>query len=110
MSTTADASVLPLRILGVLSGYQRTAALKAAIELNIFTPIGGTSATAEEIAERCDASKRGIRALCDAICLTGLLSKDSERYQLSAEAAHFLDARSPQCIAAEPSRQSLTAR
>ncbi len=101
MNVTTDSPVLPLRILSVLSGFQRTAALKAAIELDLFTIIGSTGATAEEIAARCRASQRGIRALCDVICLTGLLNKESERYQLSIEAAQFLDARSPQCIAAD---------
>lgn len=96
--------VLPLTILGVLQSFQRTEALKTAIELDLFTAIGERGSSAAEIADQCSASARGIRALCDYLCLTGLLQKQSERYRVSEEAALFLDSRSPQFIGTDAVR------
>src|SRR2546423_586128 len=41
-----------------INAYQRTATLKAAIELNLFTVISEGAQTAQEIAARCGASER----------------------------------------------------
>jgi ubiquinone/menaquinone biosynthesis C-methylase UbiE len=77
------------------NAYQRTEALKAAIELEVFTAIGEGKTTAIEIAERSSASERGIRILCDFLCVLGFLTKDGRTYKLSPESALFLDKRSP---------------
>src|SRR5437870_1755238 len=45
--------------------YQKTAALTAAIKLDIFTLIGAGMMTAEDLASRAGASVRGLRILCD---------------------------------------------
>ena len=45
--------------------YQKTAAIKAAIELGLFTVIGNGSESANAIATKIAASPRGIRILCD---------------------------------------------
>jgi SAM-dependent methyltransferase len=80
-------------------GYQNAAALKAAVELDVFTAIGEGLTDAGSIAARCDAAQRGIVALCDSLVVMGFLTKSSEQYALSADAAAFLDRRSPMCIA-----------
>lgn len=76
-------------------GYQRTAAVKAAIELDVFTAIGEGATTAPALAGRCQASERGLRILCDFLVVAGLLTKDGNRYGLAPDAAVFLDRRSP---------------
>jgi len=75
--------------------YQRSAALKAAIELELFTAIAQGNHTAEAIASAAKASRRGVRILCDYLTIMGFLSKDGEQYSLSAEASLFLDKNSP---------------
>ncbi len=88
-----------MRIFETLRAYQQTAALRAAIELDIFTAIGEGATTAEEIAKRCNASERGIRILCDTIVTDGLLTKNNGHYACAPDAAFFLDRRSPASIA-----------
>lgn len=77
------------------AGYQQTAALKGAVELDLFTAIGQGKATAREIAGECKASERGVRVLCDYLCVLGFLAKEAERYQLSCDSAMFLSRHSP---------------
>ncbi|MFO7568746.1 MAG: class I SAM-dependent methyltransferase [Smithellaceae bacterium] len=79
--------------------YQKTAALQAAIQLDIFTTIGDQSSGADDIAKRSGASARGIRILCDFLCVIGLLKKESNLYFLSADAKRLLDRKSPYCLA-----------
>jgi hypothetical protein len=78
-----------------MNAYQRTAALKAAIHLDVFTAIAEGNATPSAIAPRCQASERGIRILCDYLVIIGFLTKQGSAYQLSADSAMFLDRRSP---------------
>lgn len=89
----------PERFFEVMNAYQQTAALKAAIELDLFTAIGEGAETAPALAQRCRASERGTRILCDYLVAIGFLSKDGSRYSLTADSAMFLDRRSPACIA-----------
>lgn len=77
------------------NAYQRTEALKAAVELEVFTAIGEGKTTAVEIAERANASERGIRILCDFLCVMGFLTKEGLSYKLTPESALFLDTHSP---------------
>ena len=81
-----------------VNSYQRSAALKAAVELELFTAIGEGNATAGAIAKRCGATARGIRILCDFLTIHGLLCKDGLQYRLTPTAAAFLDRRSPSYV------------
>src|SRR5581483_11760335 len=83
------------RILSTLNAYQQTYALKAGIDLDIFTHIASGATSAPEIARRSGASERGTRILCDYLTLIGFLTKSGDQYGLSPEAAVFLDKRSP---------------
>ena len=75
-----DTSVMPSAeiVFDTLFAYQRSAALKSAIELDVFTAIDSGTTTASAIATRCKASERGIRILCDFLCTIGLLGKSGE--------------------------------
>ena len=88
-----------MRIFETLRAYEQTAALRAAVELDIFTAIGEGAATAAEIAARCGATERGIRILCDYVVTDGLLAKNNGHYSCAPDAALYLDRRSPACIA-----------
>jgi ubiquinone/menaquinone biosynthesis C-methylase UbiE len=96
---TPAAPPSPLRIFETLRAYQQTAALRTAIELDVFSAICGGAETAAEIAAACGASERGIRILCDTIVTDGFLKKQDGRYACAPDAIVFLDRRSPACIA-----------
>ncbi|HXI23892.1 MAG TPA: class I SAM-dependent methyltransferase [Pyrinomonadaceae bacterium] len=85
----------PGLIFDTLNGYQRSQAIKTAIELELFTAIGEGKTTAKEIAERCGASERGTRILCDFLTIIGFLTKQDDKYALTQDSAMFLDQRSP---------------
>jgi len=73
------------------TGYQRTAALNAAIELDLFTTIAAGATTVEALAARSHAATRGLRALLNHLVMDGFLTKNGENYGLAATAAAFLD-------------------
>ena len=83
----------------IFFGYQNAAALKAALELDVFTAIGSGTLDVAALAEKLDASPRGIAALCDSLVVMGFLAKSSGAYALAPDAAVFLDRNSPACIA-----------
>ncbi len=85
----------PALLFDTFNAYQRTQAVKTAIELEIFTAVGEGKNTAKEIAERCGASERGVRILCDFLTIIGFLTKQDARYELTLDSATFLDKRSP---------------
>lgn len=83
-----------------INAFQKTGALKAAIELDLFTAIGENPATADEIASLCQCPVRGIRILSDYLTILGFLSKTDGRYSLTPDSAVFLDRRSPAYLGA----------
>src|SRR2546423_8191736 len=85
----------PALLFDTFNAYQRTQAVKTAIELELFTAIGEGKTTAQEIAERCKASERGTRILSDFLTIAGFLTKQDSRYGLTLDSATFLDKRSP---------------
>src|SRR5512141_1057914 len=101
MSTGPSAAPIPspTLVFETLTAFQRTAALRTAIELDLFRAIGEGPGDVATLAERCAASERGIRILCDYLTIIGLLDKEDGRYVHSATSRAFLDPRSPACIA-----------
>jgi 2-polyprenyl-3-methyl-5-hydroxy-6-metoxy-1,4-benzoquinol methylase len=88
----------PTLFFDTISAYQRTEALRAAIELDLFSLVAAGRQTATELAEACQAAPRGIRILSDYLAILGFLHKDGDRYQLTADAKVFLDRASPSYI------------
>jgi 2-polyprenyl-3-methyl-5-hydroxy-6-metoxy-1,4-benzoquinol methylase len=74
------------------------AALKTAIELDLFTAMGEGNQTVPALANQCQASQRGVRILCDVLVLIGFLTKSKNAYALTQDSAMFLDRRSPSYI------------
>jgi ubiquinone/menaquinone biosynthesis C-methylase UbiE len=86
----------PERIFQTLTAYQQTAALKAAIELELFTAIAEGADTTAALAARTGAAERGLRILCDYLTVAQFLGKLPDgRYTLTQESALYLDRRSP---------------
>jgi ubiquinone/menaquinone biosynthesis C-methylase UbiE len=75
--------------------YQKSAALKSAVELDLFTAIDDGASSALAIAQRVNASERGVRILCDFLTVNRLLSKSDGAYRLVPESAAFLSKKSP---------------
>ena len=81
-----------------MQAYQKTAALTAAIKLDIITLIGGGDATSDALAEKTASSSRGIRILCDFLTVMGLLSKLDGVYSVTEPGRRYLDRSSPAWI------------
>lgn len=90
--------IAPDRFIDNVFGYQRTAAVKAAIEIDLFSAIGGGANSVETLAAKVNASPRGVRILCDYLTVQELLIKDGQRYRLTPSSTVFLDKRSPACM------------
>ncbi len=78
-----------------VTAYQKTAALKAAIDLNLFTLLADGPLSAKELAPKANAAERGLRILCDYMTVSGFLTKTGQRYALTRDSAAFLSRKSP---------------
>ncbi|HEX8162430.1 MAG TPA: class I SAM-dependent methyltransferase [Pyrinomonadaceae bacterium] len=85
----------PERIFMSLSGYQMTAAMRAAIELDVFTAVAEGDDEPASIAARCGCAERGARILCDYLTVANFLTKQDGRYGLAPESQTFLVRTSP---------------
>jgi ubiquinone/menaquinone biosynthesis C-methylase UbiE len=96
-ATAAKPAVQPTpeRFFNAINAHQQTEAMKAAIQLEVFTAIAEGKTTAFAIAERCKAAERGVRILCDFLAIHGFLTKENQRYGLAPDAAAFLNRHSP---------------
>ncbi|MGH9397973.1 MAG: methyltransferase [Terriglobia bacterium] len=90
----------PEIIFNTLTAFRRSAALKTAIELDVFTALGAGATTAPELAAKTNASERGVRILCDFLVICSLLTKKGNQYGLTPDSAMFLDKRSPAYLGA----------
>jgi len=92
MATTAPhPQPTPERFFNAINAYEQTEAMKAAVELEIFTAIAEGSTTAASIAKRCQAAERGVRTLCDFLTIHGFLTKEGTQYALAPDSALFLN-------------------
>lgn len=85
----------PALFFDTVNAYQRTEALRAAVELDLFTHIAAGRRTPAEIANASGADPRGVRILADYLTIVGFLHKDGDRYELTPDAAAFLNRSSP---------------
>ena len=98
-TTDKNAAPDPGIIFAMVNAHQQTAALNAAIELNVFAALTNGPVDAAAIAQHCSASPRGIRVLCDFLVICGLLQKDGAQYSHTPTSAIFLDPNSPASMA-----------
>jgi 2-polyprenyl-3-methyl-5-hydroxy-6-metoxy-1,4-benzoquinol methylase len=82
-------------VFDTLQAHQHTSALRAGIELKLFTAIAAGARTPEALAPVCAASPKGLRILCDFLTITGFLTKDESGYALTPDSELFLVETSP---------------
>lgn len=99
MATNDTNPVTPLPFIDALLGYQRTAAIKAAIELGVFDAVGAHGADVEAICAKTKTSARGARILCDYLTVLGFLEKSGTIWRQTPITATFIDSRSPTSMA-----------
>jgi predicted nicotinamide N-methyase len=85
----------PALFFDTINAFQRTEAMRAAIELDLFGALAGGPRTADEIAGACGAAPRGARILADYLTTLGFLTKRDDRYALTPDSAAFLTRSSP---------------
>jgi predicted O-methyltransferase YrrM len=92
-----DHAPSPQLFFETINAFQKSAALKAAVDLDVFAAIGDApaTATAAEIAARCQCPPRGIRILADNLTIMCFLIKEGESYALTPSSAVFLLPQSP---------------
>jgi ubiquinone/menaquinone biosynthesis C-methylase UbiE len=95
-----QAPLAPQLFWETMTGFQRSAAIKAAVEIELFTKIGAGNKTVPSIAEATGAAERGVRILCDSLTVMGFLTKENDEYALTDESAAFLDKNSQMYIGA----------
>jgi SAM-dependent methyltransferase len=98
MSSSPAQQPSPQLFFQTINAHQHTEALKAAIDLEVFTAIAEGNQTVADIAKRVNAAERGVRILCDTLCIMGFLTKKDQTYSLTQDSAVFLDKRSPSYI------------
>lgn len=90
-----SASPSPALFFETVNAYQRTEALRAAIDIDLFTPLASGPLTVPDIAKATGAAERGVRILSDYLTVMGFLTKSGERYELTPDSAMFLNRKSP---------------
>ncbi|MEX2252797.1 MAG: methyltransferase [Thermoleophilaceae bacterium] len=85
----------PSHIMQVGMGFWASKTLLSAVELELFTHLGGESMTGEEIGERLGLHERAIYDFLDTLVALGFLERDGDgsegRYRNTDETAAFLD-------------------
>jgi hypothetical protein len=89
----------PSRVLDVATGFWPAKTLLSAVELDLFTSLGDQQMTGGQIGDRLGIHPRALYDFLDALVALRFLERDGEgpagRYRNSADAAAFLDEKSP---------------
>src|SRR5215470_6685754 len=92
-------AVSPQHILEVCFGFFSSKVLFSAVELGLFTELGDSSKTAEELRAALGLHARAVPDLPDALVALGFLVREGDgpaaRYRNTPETAAFLDRPSP---------------
>ena len=85
----------PQLFLETAFAIQRTCSIRAAVDLEVFTAIKEGHKTTSALADRCNASERGLRMLADYLVMLGFLTKSDNTYALTQDSEIFLVKTSP---------------
>jgi len=95
-------TLTPQRILEVGIGFWPAKVLLSAVELGLFSALGTSSRTAEELRGFLGLDPRAVPDFPDALVALGFLARDglgaAARYRNTPESAAFLDRRSPRYV------------
>ncbi len=82
------AGVLPDDLNMTIRGYQESRVMLTALELNVFTAVGG-GGTAGEVAQKVSTDPRSTEMLLNALVAMGLLTKQQDVYRNTPAAARY---------------------
>lgn len=85
------AGVLPDDLMQVIRGFQESRVVLSAIELDVFSAVGG-GATAAQVATAVAANARGTEMLLNALTALGLLTKTGDVFGVTPVSMRFLTA------------------
>jgi hypothetical protein len=92
----------PSHLMQVGMGFWASKTVLSAVELELFTQLGGEAMTGQELGERLGLHPRAIYDFLDTLVALRFLERDGDgsegRYRNTAETATFLDKRSPAYI------------
>ncbi len=80
----------PGELLEISGSFWQTCVLHTAVELDVFTVIGGAHLTGEEISQKLSGSQRGLERLLNALTAMDLLVKSNGKFTNSPSAKAFL--------------------
>jgi hypothetical protein len=92
MKWTAD------QLLEQVRGFQPACIITAAADLDLFTILNHTPATAGTVADKIAADSRATAVLLDALAALGLLAKKADVYKVPADVAELMTADSPRNV------------
>lgn len=83
-----------------ISAYRLPRVIFTALDLDLFSAVGGKAWTVPALARRLRVSARGLEILCRNLAAAGLLSKVGSRYRNGPLARRELNKKSPACRSA----------
>jgi hypothetical protein len=98
------------QLLSLMSGYQVSCVLAAAVDLDVFQLLADAPLDIETAATEMDCDTRGTRILLDALSAIGVLTKTAGGYALLPSLAPFLLDESPTSVIAMLRHQSTCLR
>ncbi len=75
--------------------FQQSRVFLTAFELGVFTVLGNADKTSEEIAKEINTDLRATDRLLNALCVTGAIQKENNRFRNSDAAKKYLVAGRP---------------
>jgi ubiquinone/menaquinone biosynthesis C-methylase UbiE len=85
----------PDRVLDIISGFEPALILEAAVRIGVFDALDDHPMTLDEAVRRTGTSRRGMRALLNALVGIRLLDRYGDRYALADESAEYLVSTKP---------------
>jgi hypothetical protein len=82
-------------LMEILGGFERSAIVLGAAQLDLFSPLGNGPATATEVAAKAGLPVRGVERVLNSCAALGFVSKEGERYRNSPLADAFLVKETP---------------
>src|SRR5687768_13854919 len=98
MITPFQTPAAPERVLQHAYGFALTRILATAVELRIFDRIHAGCTHSRDLIRQTAASERGLRTLLDALVALGYVTRESDQYALTPEAAAYLTRDSPRYL------------
>src|SRR5437773_7383834 len=89
----------PERLMQFGSAYAPPLIIGAAVSNNVFDTLAEGAKTVEEVSKSTGASRRGLRAIMNALVGLELLKKNGDKYSLTPESEAFLVSNKPGTLA-----------